>query len=243
MKSQKANASLVGQPVFDNNGLPPPPISEPLYGSSPAYGPPSCFIQDGKHYFLPQNYLPPPAPSPQRSAEALRALKKSAEATAPLRQGRVTKSGIVIVDGSNVPGQLQTVSKKADKEVEEFQSQSDPRRTVSMPETSSPVIPVLNPEPRHDDASPTADNGLSSSTEIRRSSDSATLSNCGQNSPSNHLPVRGKEREIIADQFTREIAEQRCNDFQSNDQASHRKANSASSQGDSHQPPTFERPD
>lgn len=241
----RVNSFLAGQRVFDNNGLPPPPVSEPHRGSSSLNEPAPCVVQDGKHYFLPQHCLPLPE-LPGKHIEALQALQKSAEAAATSRPAERAKSGVVIVNGSNRPKQLQTPINKADKKkASALQSQNDPRRIASMPETSSPVASRSGLDIRRNETLLAADNGITSGTEARRSSESASLSNCGKKSPDQSLPAEKAGIETMMDKLTREVAELEHTeqDFKSTDQPYNDRASFASAKNYFYPPRTIERPD
>jgi hypothetical protein len=200
----EANLSPAGQRVFDDNGLPPPPVSEPHRAS--ANEPTPCFVQDRKHYFLPQNCIPPLG-SPHKPSKALQALHKTAEAAAISRPAEFAKSGVVIVNGSNIPKQPQVPANKAyKKKTDELESQNDPRRTSSMPETSSPVISGADLELRRSKTLLAVDNETPPSSETRRSSESVTLSNGGQKLPDNLSSIKKEGIETKMDNFTREIS-------------------------------------
>ncbi|PTB61596.1 hypothetical protein BBK36DRAFT_1131360, partial [Trichoderma citrinoviride] len=197
---------LTGQQVFDNNGLPAPPMSEPHRDSSSLNGPAPCIVENGKHYYLPQQSLPLPEP-PTRPTEALQALQKSVTGAAIFRPAEAAKLGVVIVNGSNMPKQLQTPVEKADqKKVSEIKSQNDPRRTASMPETSSPVA-GSDVKPRRNEALLCPGNRLAADAEIRRSSESACLANRGKSSPSHSSSAKNPGVETMRDKLTREVAD------------------------------------
>ncbi|KAK4067071.1 uncharacterized protein Triagg1_7799 [Trichoderma aggressivum f. europaeum] len=196
---------LTGQRVFDNNGLPPPPLSEPHRGSSVPNMPAPCIVENGKHYFLPQHCFPL-MESPSGPIQALQALQKSAEAAVPSRQS--TKSGVVIVNGSNLPKQLQSSINKAEKKkASEFQDQSDPRRIASMPETSSPAALGSGLDSKHNTVLPASGNGDASVTEARRSSESASLSTSNKISSDHPLPSEKAGGESTVNKLIREVAE------------------------------------
>ncbi|KAF3072773.1 hypothetical protein CFAM422_004626 [Trichoderma lentiforme] len=196
---------LTGQRVFDNNGLPPPPPSEPHRGSSAPNEPAPCIVENGKHYFLPQHCFPL-TESPSGPTQALQALQKSAEAAVPSRQS--TKSGVVIVNGSNLPKQLQSsINKVEKKKASEFQSQSDPRRIASMPEASSPAASGPGLDSKHNTIMPATGNGDASVTEARRSSESASLSASNKISSGHPLPSEKGGEESAVNNFIREVAE------------------------------------
>ncbi|KAL7947240.1 hypothetical protein V8C42DRAFT_352017 [Trichoderma barbatum] len=201
---------LTGQRVFDNNGLPPPPVSEPHRSSLSMNEPTPCIVQNGKHYFLPYNCFPLPE-SPNKSTQALEALQKSAKAvtpwTAPSRPRELTKPGVVIVNGSNMPEQLQSSVKKTDKKkAGELQSHNDPRRISSMPETSSPEAAQGSSLDMGHSTKLATGNGVTAATEARRSSESASLSTCGK-SPDYSLSSNQAGGETMIDKLTREVAE------------------------------------
>ncbi|EHK16995.1 uncharacterized protein TRIVIDRAFT_205611 [Trichoderma virens Gv29-8] len=198
---------LTGQRVFESNGLPPPPVSEPHRGPSALNEPAPCFVENGKHYFLPQHCFSHPEPS-HRPVQAVKALQKSVEAAVPSRQPELTKSGVVIVNGSNIPKQLQNSINKADKKkFGELESQNDPRRIASMPETSSPVASGSSLDTKRNETSMAAVNGATSVTETRRSSESATLPTCSKKSPDHTLASEKCGGESMMDKLTREVAE------------------------------------
>ncbi|KAL7913466.1 hypothetical protein GGI35DRAFT_490062 [Trichoderma velutinum] len=196
---------LTGQRVFDNNGLPPPPLSEPHRGSSALNEPAPCIVDNGKYYFLPQNYFSLPE-TPSKPIQALNALQKSAEAAVPSREP--TKSGVVIVNGSSLPKQLQTsISKVENNKASDFQSQSDPRRIASMPETSSPAASGSGLDSKHNTILPDAGNEDASVTEARRSSESASIPASNKISPDHLLSSDKADRENTMNKLTREVAE------------------------------------
>ncbi|UKZ81173.1 hypothetical protein TrVFT333_008944 [Trichoderma virens FT-333] len=198
---------LTGQRVFESNGLPPPPVSEPHRGPSALNEPAPCFVENGKHYFLPQHCFSHPEPS-HRPVQAVKALQKSVEAAVPSRQPELTKSGVVIVNGSNIPKQLQNSINKADKKkFGELESQNDPRRIASMPETSSPVASGSSLDTKRNETSMAAVNGATPVTEARRSSESATLPTCSKKSPDHTLASEKCGGESMMDKLTREVAE------------------------------------
>lgn len=201
----EANPSIsAGQRVFDNNGLPSPPVAEPHRGSSSLNGPAPCIVENGKHYYLAQQSLPLPEP-PSRPTEALQALQKSAIGAAAFRPAEAGKTGVVIANGSNMPKQLQTPVEKADqRKASEIQSQNDPRRTASMPETSSPVA-GSNMQPRRNGTLLAPGTGLAVDAEVRRSSESACQSNRGKSSPGSSS-AKNSGPETMIDKLTRDVA-------------------------------------
>ncbi|KAH6604178.1 hypothetical protein Trco_007624 [Trichoderma cornu-damae] len=201
------------QPVFDNNGLPTPPVSEPHRGSSSVNEPAPCFVQEGKHYFLPRNCFPL-LESPRKPTETLQALQKSVEAAAisspqkRAKHGAVIVNGVVIVNGSNIPTQSRAPNNKADKEkAEQVQSRSDTRRIASMPETSSLLMLASDLEPIQNETLPAVGEGISSGAEVRRSSESVILSTRGQKLPGGSIPMAKEGVETMLDNLSRETAE------------------------------------
>ncbi|ETS00156.1 hypothetical protein M419DRAFT_36996 [Trichoderma reesei RUT C-30] len=195
-----------GQRVLDNNGLPSPPVAEPHRGSLSLNGPAPCLVENGKHYYLTQHSLPPPEP-PTRPIEALQALQKSAIGAAVFRPAEAAKTGIVIANGSNMPKRLQMAVEKADpKTSSEDQSQSDPRRSASMPETSSPVA-GSSMQPRRNEVLLGAGNELAADAEVRRSSESACLPDRGKSSPGHSSLAKHSGAETMMDKLTRDVAD------------------------------------
>ncbi|KAL7931019.1 hypothetical protein V8C35DRAFT_329790 [Trichoderma chlorosporum] len=206
---------LIGQRVFDNNGLPPPPVSEAHRSSSALHEPAPCVVENGKHYFLPQHCLLLQRP-PSKPVQALEALQKSANAPVPSRQPELTKSGVVIVNGSNRSKQLQgNIDKANKKKGSDIHSQSDPRRIASMPETSSPVPVGPGRHAQRDEMLAAAGNEAATVTEARRSSESTFLSACSKNPPDHSLSSKEAGGESMTDKLTREVAElERANSSQ-----------------------------
>ncbi|KAK1239198.1 hypothetical protein MKX08_006259 [Trichoderma sp. CBMAI-0020] len=166
---------LTGQPVFDGCGLPPPPVSEPHRMSD---NPAPCFEQNGKHYYLPPNCFSPPE-SVQKSTDNVQALHNPPDVVSS--PATFSKSGVVIVNGSNAPKVSQgPINKAYQKKSDEIQSQNDTRRTSSMPETSSPMIPGDGLELGRRRPQLVVDNENSTSADVRRSSESAALSTTEQ---------------------------------------------------------------
>ncbi|KAL7795849.1 hypothetical protein V8C37DRAFT_414555 [Trichoderma ceciliae] len=194
---------LTGQRVFDNNGLPPPPVSEPHRGPASVNEPTPCFMQDGKHYYLPQNCFPL-LESPRKPAETIQSLQKSAGAAAASRPAECARPGVVIANGSNIPKESQVSVNKAYKEKIdefEFQRQNDDRRIISMPETISPVISSSDLELRRSKTLLAMDNEISSGAKARRSSESSNLSKCGQKSPDSTLSIKKEGIETMMDRL------------------------------------------
>ncbi|KAL6902931.1 hypothetical protein GGI43DRAFT_433112 [Trichoderma evansii] len=195
---------LTGQPIFDGNGLPPPPISEPHRVSN---DPAPCFEQDGKHYFLSPNFFPP-SESFKKSTEDFQALHSPPEVVSS--PAEIPKSGVVIVNGSNVPKLSQgPINKTYRKKIDELQSQNDTRRTSSMPEKSSPVISGDGQEfgrKRHQLA---VDNKTSTSSDVRRSSESAVLSVTEQKLSDNPLYIKKEGSEAMLDNPMKDITEKK----------------------------------
>lgn len=240
--TSRANLFPAGQRVFDDNGLPPPPLSEPHRGSSALNEPAPCIVENGKHYFLPQHCFPL-IESPSGPIQALQALQKSAEAAVPSRQH--TKSGVVIVNGSNLPKQLQSsINKVEKKKASEFQSQSDPRRIASMPETSSPAASGSGLDSKHNTILPAAGNGDASVTEARRSSESVSLSNSNKISSDHPLPSEKAGGESMVNNLIREVAELEPNNQDASiDQPFDKRVIFASARNHLYQPRAIERPD
>ncbi|RFU74776.1 hypothetical protein TARUN_7455 [Trichoderma arundinaceum] len=198
---------LMGQRLFKDNGLPSLPESEIHRSSSTSNEPFPCLRQGGKHYFFPQTCASP-LESPHKSTDAVKALQKSAgimqettKMAMALRPGRVTESGVVIVDGRNASVRPQASGGEAD---EKTQNQTDHRRISSMPETSSPVISERRLGLGHDETVETVDIETSCNTEARRSSESAALSSYGANLRDGSFPVK---KENIETKSTRGLAE------------------------------------
>ncbi|KAM0245785.1 hypothetical protein ACHAQJ_010450 [Trichoderma viride] len=234
---------LTGQRVFDDNGLPPPPVSEPHRAS--ANEPTPCFVQDRKHYFLPPNCISP-LQSPHKPAETLQALHKTAEAAAVSRPAESAKSGVVIVNGSNVPKQSQgNINKAHKKKIDELQSQNDTRRTSSMPETSSSVISGDDLEFSRNKTLLAVENETPISLETRRNSESVTLLNGGQKLLDNPSHIKKEGIETMMGNFKREISAKGQTKQETNtiNKPDGEKAKLASVKTYPHQPQTIERSD
>lgn len=243
------NSSLAGQPVFNGNGLPPPPVSEPHRMSD---NPAPCFEQDGKHYFLPPNCFSLPE-SVQKSADNVQALHNPPNVVSS--PARFSKSGVVIVNGSNVPKPSQgPVNKAYQKKTDEMHSQNDTRRTSSMPETSSPMISSDGQEHGCRRSQLAVDNEHSTSADVRRSSESAALSMTKQELSDTSFCIKKEGSEANLANPKKEIAEKR----QAEQHATHISRSDdvriqlASMQANQHQhhhhqhqqpPQAFERPD
>jgi hypothetical protein len=156
--------------------MPSPPISEPHRMSN---NPAPCFEQNGKHYYLPPNSLPESA---QKSADNVQAWYGHPDVVSS--PAKFSKSGVVIVNGSNAgkPSQV-PINKAYQKKTDELKGQNDTRRTSSMPETSSPMISGDGQEPGRRKPQQAVDNETSASVDVRRSSDSAALSVTEQELP------------------------------------------------------------
>ncbi|KAM0474332.1 hypothetical protein ACHAPX_007668 [Trichoderma viride] len=240
---------LTGQPVFNGNGLPPPPVSEPHRMSD---NPAPCFEQDGKHYFLPPNCFSLPE-SVQKSADNVQALHNPPNVVSS--PARFSKSGVVIVNGSNVPKPSQgPVNKAYQKKTDEMHSQNDTRRTSSMPETSSPMISSDGQEHGCRRSQLAVDNEHSTSADVRRSSESAALSMTKQELSDTSFCIKKEGSEANLANPKKEIAEKR----QAEQHATHISRSDdvriqlASMQANQHQhhhhqhqqpPQAFERPD
>lgn len=193
--------SLAGQPIFDGNGLPPPPVSEPHRVSN---DPAPCFEQNGKHYFLPPNFFPPPE-SFQKTAEDVQALHNPSEIISS--PAEIPKSGVVIVNGSNVSKLSQGhINKAYQKKIDELQSHNDARRTSSMPETSSPMISGDSQEFRRRRPQEVVDNETFTNADVRRSSDTAALSTTGQKSE-NPLCIKKEGSDAMMGNLKKETTE------------------------------------
>ncbi|PTB71929.1 hypothetical protein M440DRAFT_1343114 [Trichoderma longibrachiatum ATCC 18648] len=235
---------LTGQRVLDNNGLPSPPIAEPHRGSSSLNGPAPCVVDNGKHYYLLQQSVPLPEP-PTRPTEALQALQKSAMGAAVFRPAQASKTGVVIVNGSNLPKRLPMAAEKADRDkFSEIESQNDPRRIASMPETSSPVA-GSNTQPRRNEALLGPGNGLAADAEVRRSSESACLSNRGKSSPGNSSFARNSGAETMIDKLTRDVGDLEHTEqgLKGMNHSHNERAMLPSAHSHFHQPRPIERPD
>lgn len=169
--------------------------------------PAPCFEQDGKHYFLSPNVLPP-SESCKKSTEHFQALHNSPEVVSS--PAEFAKSGVVIANGSNVPKLPQgPINKGYRKKIDELQSQNDNRRTSSMPETSSPVISGDSQEfgcKRHQLA---VDNETSTNSDVRRSSESAVVSGTGQKLSDNLLGIKKEGSEAMTGNPIKEITEKK----------------------------------
>ncbi|KAH8121233.1 hypothetical protein LI328DRAFT_172040 [Trichoderma asperelloides] len=209
---------LTGQPIFDCNGLPPPPVSEPHRLSN---DPAPCFEQDGKHYFLPPNFFPPEE-SFQNSVNDFQALHNSPELVSSPAES--PKSGVVIVNGSNIPKLSQgPINRAYQQKIDELQSQNATQRTTSMPETSSPTIFGGNQELGRGRSPLAVDDEATASADVRRSSEPAALTITGQNLSDNPSCLKKEGSEAMMDNSMKEItgkrqAEQEATHFrQSND--------------------------
>ncbi|KAL7923445.1 hypothetical protein ACQKWADRAFT_320099 [Trichoderma austrokoningii] len=199
---------LTGQPVFDGNGLPPHPVSEPHRG--PTY-PAPCFSQNGKHYFLPPHCFSPPE-SVQKSAQDVQPLHNVPDV---LSLAKSPKPGVVIVNGSNVakPSSQGPIDKAYQPEVDDetVPSQNDTRRTSSMPEMSSSM---MSGDGGHDlgrrKSQLAVENETFSSADARRCSDSVALSTTtGQKVLDNSQCMKREESGAELDNPVKEIAEKK----------------------------------
>lgn len=169
--------------------------------------PAPCFQQNGKHYFLPPNFFPPPEPS-QKSAEDVQALHNLPKIDSS--PANFPKSGVVIVNGSNVAKLSQgPINKAYQKKPDEIQSQNDTRRTSSMPETSSPMISGGGQEPGRMRPQLAVDNDTSTSSDVRRSSESAALSLTEQRQSDNSSCIKKEGSEVNLGNPIKDIAEKR----------------------------------
>ncbi|KAL7806292.1 hypothetical protein V8C26DRAFT_343891 [Trichoderma gracile] len=207
-------------------------------------GPAPCIVENGKHYYLAQQALPLAEP-PTRPTEALQALQKSAIGAAIFRPAEAAKTGVVIVNGSNMPKQLQTAVEKADhKKLSEIQGQNDPRRTASMPETSSPVA-GSNTQPRRNEVLLGPGRELVADAEIRRSSESACLPNHGKSSPCHSSVAKQPGAKKMMDKLTRDVADLEHTEqgFKGMNHAYDERATLPSTHSHFYQPRPIERPD
>lgn len=166
-----------------------------------------CFEQNGKHYFLPPNCFSPPE-SVQKSAANVQALHNPPNVVSSPAQ--FSKSGVVIVNGSNAPRLSQGLVNKAyQKKNDEIHGQIDTRRTSSMPETLSPMISSDGQELGRRKSQLAVDNEHSTSADVRRSSESAALSITEQELSDTSLCIKKEGREGNLGNPMKEIAEKR----------------------------------
>ncbi|KAM0456011.1 hypothetical protein ACHAPV_007560 [Trichoderma viride] len=146
--------------------------------------------------------------SVQKSAANVQALHNPPNVVSSPAQ--FSKSGVVIVNGSNAPRLSQGLVNKAyQKKNDEIHGQIDTRRTSSMPETLSPMISSDGQELGRRKSQLAVDNEHSTSADVRRSSESAALSITEQELSDTSLCIKKEGREGNLGNPMKEIAEKR----------------------------------
>lgn len=211
--------------------------------------PAPCFEQNGKHYYLPPNYFSLPE-SVQKSADNVQTLHNPLNAISS--PAKISKSGVVIVNGSNAARLPRgPIYKAYQNKNNETCGQHDTRRTSSMPETSSPMISNDGQEPGCRKSQLKVDNEHPTNADVRRSSESAALSKPEQELFDHSFRIKKENSEPNMSNPKKEIAEKR----QAEQHATHISRSDdvriqlAAMQANQHQhqqqqpPQIFERPD